>query len=114
MYQNIKNAILKVKGEYESDHFNLVLEDDFLARTYFYLLRENYDLLNKNIFLKTRLIQNTPELKPFKWDLVEGILYEDNIQKYVIPKMVRGFKIYTIGFSAQQLSKRREHATFDI
>jgi hypothetical protein len=118
-HKKIKKIIEKVQQDYKSRSFIVVMEDDFLARVYYHLLSENFNGLNTRVFVKTRILQDNTNLpKNKKYDLVIGeaktIYIPKKKVKHVIPIFIGEFKVFPIGFSPQQLSRRRRHIADDI
>ena len=114
MFNKLKQAFSYVKIEYKENSFNPILEDDVIARIYYHLLNNNEELKAK-IFIKTRVLLNIPHLNTRnKYDLVIGKRISELNKVYVEPELVSEFKIFPIGFSPQQRSKRRYHPNQDI
>jgi len=113
MYKRLKEAFNCLNKEYRNNHFSPIIEDDFLARIYYHILKHNKEL-NSKIFLKTRIFQNIPQLRKNKYDLVVGERIENRNEVYVEPDLVAEFKIFPVGFSSSILSKRRNQSAEDI
>jgi len=50
MYNRLKEAFNCLNKEYRNNHFSPIIEDDFLARIYYHILKHNKEL-NSKIFL---------------------------------------------------------------
>ena len=110
-------AFGSIKEELETSKFKLILESDFLSRTYYHLLLKYYAELSSSLFVDTRLKENVlAKTKANKhFDLVVGEYGTQDSKTFVqSPKLIAEFKVFPVGFSAQQLSKRRNHVKKDI
>jgi|GEM_PF-2705494 len=115
MLQKVIHVLNCIKDDYKSNRFIPILEDDFVSRFYYYWLKDEFDIYTNKIFVKTRILHNIPELKKRnKYDIVIGNRNIDRTRVYVIPEAVLEFKIFPQGFTASQLSKRRDEVIDDI
>ena len=116
MYSFFKNSLLAVTKDCNNGDFSPILEDDFVSRVYFHLLKCNYNKFSRRTYIKTRVLGNINGLNDrCKYDIVIGDVVHDNHTKpYVVPDLISEFKIFPIGFKPQQLSKRRNHVIDDM
>jgi len=118
-YFLIRDAVDKTRQDYNRGSLTVIVEDDFLARVYYHLLSSDFEGLSAKAFIKTRILQDNGRLpKNNKYDLVIGesriIKLGSRPTKDVKPNLVAEFKVFPVGFSPQQLSKRRKHISDDI
>jgi len=116
-YDLLVTAFEDIRDELIASKFKLILEADFVSRVYYHLLLKDYKRLNNKLYIDTRLKEDVFSKKPANkhFDLVIGQYGTSSKKVYIEdPKLIAEFKVFPEGFSAQQLSKRKDHVKKDI